>query len=156
MTFEARFYRRLWLFGVVLRPADRRAVAAFLGGLELFALGYSWGLRSLIIDRPAKQRTATRWPYAGPSIRIHTGLEDAGDLIADLEAASRAQNAARWARGQAGNGEQDAGGTTMADRPAVGCEGPPKSRRHRKAAHDGGGTAICSGVREKRGRRRPE
>lgn len=75
------------LFGVVLRPAAEGAVAAFLDGLELFALGYSWGgYESLIIPtEPGKVRTVTPWPYAGPSIRIHTGLEDADDLIADLE-----------------------------------------------------------------------
>jgi len=74
------------LFGAILRPAPKKALAAFLDGLELFGLGYSWGgYESLIIPtEPAKIRTATRWPYAGPSIRIHAGLEDAGDLIADL------------------------------------------------------------------------
>jgi cystathionine beta-lyase len=32
-------------------------------------------------------RTATTWPYAGPVIRLHIGLEDPSDLIADLAAA---------------------------------------------------------------------
>jgi len=75
------------LFGAVLRPAPKAAVDAFLDGLNLFSLGYSWGgYESLIIPtEPAKLRTATPWPYAGPSIRIHAGLEDADDLIADLE-----------------------------------------------------------------------
>jgi cystathionine beta-lyase len=85
------------LFGVVLQPAAKSAVAAFLDGLELFALGYSWGgFESLIIPTdPGKVRTASPWPYAGPSIRIHTGLEDADDLIADLEKGLARFNAAR-------------------------------------------------------------
>lgn len=85
------------LFGVVLKPASKAAVAAFLDGLELFSLGYSWGgYESLIIPTyPAKARTATPWPYEGPSIRIHTGLEDADDLIADLDAGLARFSAAR-------------------------------------------------------------
>jgi len=27
----------------------------------------------------------TRWQAAGPYLRLHVGLEDVGDLIADLE-----------------------------------------------------------------------
>ncbi|TMH46844.1 MAG: cystathionine beta-lyase, partial [Betaproteobacteria bacterium] len=31
-------------------------------------------------------RTATQWTYKGPCFRIHAGLENVEDLIADLEA----------------------------------------------------------------------
>ncbi|MEX0697537.1 MAG: cystathionine beta-lyase [Dongiaceae bacterium] len=73
------------LFGVVLKPAPAAAVAAMLDGLELFGMGFSWGgYESLILPvKPA--RTATRWTAAGPLLRIHAGLEDAADLIDDLE-----------------------------------------------------------------------
>ena len=76
------------LFGVVLRPTKPDAVAAMLDGLELFGMGYSWGgYESLIVPtEPAKIRTATTWDEPGPSLRIHAGLEDPDDLIADLEA----------------------------------------------------------------------
>ena len=37
-------------------------------------------------------RTVTRW-QGGPMVRIHCGLEDAADLIADLEDGLRAMNA---------------------------------------------------------------
>ena len=84
------------LFGVVLREAPKRAVTAMLDDLELFALGYSWGgFESLVIPTyPAKIRTATSWPYPGPSLRLHCGLEDADDLIADLEGGFTRFNAA--------------------------------------------------------------
>ena len=51
-------------------------------------MGYSWGgYESLIIPtEPAKNRTATAWDAAGPCLRIHIGLEDPDDLIADLDA----------------------------------------------------------------------
>ncbi|GLK78497.1 cystathionine beta-lyase [Methylopila turkensis] len=76
------------LFGVELAPGSRAAVAAFLDGLELFGLGYSWGgFESLAIPYDAGRiRTASRWAPEGPTIRIHIGLEEVEDLLADLEA----------------------------------------------------------------------
>jgi cystathionine beta-lyase len=73
------------LFAVELKPCSKRAVVALLDGLELFGIGYSWGgFESLIIPvRPV--RTATRWAPGGPCLRIHAGLEDPQDLIADLK-----------------------------------------------------------------------
>ena len=60
-------------------------VAPFFDSLKLFGMGYSWGgYESLIV--PSKlHRTASPFDAEGPLIRIHAGLEDAGDLIADLE-----------------------------------------------------------------------
>ncbi|MGZ8388053.1 MAG: cystathionine beta-lyase, partial [Rhodoplanes sp.] len=43
----------------------------------------------------AKIRTATRWGPGGPTVRFHIGLEDVGDLIADLERGFAAFAAAR-------------------------------------------------------------
>ncbi|WP_020178119.1 cystathionine beta-lyase [Methylopila sp. M107] len=76
------------LFAFELVPGSDEAVAAFLDGLELFGLGFSWGgYESLAIPFDAKPvRTATRWTPAGPTVRLHIGLEDVEDLIADLEA----------------------------------------------------------------------
>ncbi|HEX3942716.1 MAG TPA: cystathionine beta-lyase [Rhizomicrobium sp.] len=72
------------LFGVVLKPMPHRALAAFFDSLNLFGMGFSWGgYESLIV--PSKlHRTAEKFEAEGPLIRIHAGLEDAGDLIADL------------------------------------------------------------------------
>lgn len=74
------------LFGIVLKPVAKRAVDAMLDGMELFSLGFSWGgYESLVVPtNPPKIRSATAWPFAGPSLRFHAGLEDADDLIADL------------------------------------------------------------------------
>ncbi|MBV9288643.1 MAG: PLP-dependent transferase, partial [Hyphomicrobiales bacterium] len=75
------------LFSVVLRPVSAAAVAAFLDGLELFGLGYSWGgYESLAVPfDAATHRTATRWAPGGPTVRFSVGLEDIDDLKADLE-----------------------------------------------------------------------
>ncbi|SON55337.1 Cystathionine beta-lyase MetC [Hartmannibacter diazotrophicus] len=76
------------LFSFVTEEAPFAAVKALLNGLKLFGLGYSWGgFESLaILSKPARIRTASEWTEKGHLIRLHIGLEDAGDLIADLEA----------------------------------------------------------------------
>lgn len=76
------------LFGVILRPAPERAVAALLDGLELFGMGFSWGgFESLVIPFDCRTyRTATTWAPEGPGLRFHIGLEDVADLQADLDA----------------------------------------------------------------------
>lgn len=76
------------LFGVILRTADKAAAAAMVDNLEHFGIGASWGgYESLVIPTyPAKLRTAAPWQESGFSIRLHIGLEDPDDLIADLDA----------------------------------------------------------------------
>ena len=76
------------LFAVVLHPITRTALSAMLDGLTLFGMGYSWGgYESLVVPfNPLTSRTATDWPYEGPALRLHIGLEDVDDLIADFEA----------------------------------------------------------------------
>ena len=82
------------VFGVALKCGDERAVAALIDGLKLFGIGYSWGgFESLIV--PTKAERAIR-PYDGPGplLRLHVGLEDPDDLIADLEAGLKRFNQA--------------------------------------------------------------
>ncbi|MEE8252857.1 MAG: cystathionine beta-lyase, partial [Hyphomicrobium sp.] len=76
------------LFGVILQPTSKKALAAMLDNLELFGMGFSWGgYESLVIPfDPTSYRTATRWQAEGPALRFHIGLEDVEDLKADLEA----------------------------------------------------------------------
>lgn len=76
------------LFSIVLKPCPDQAVAAMLDGMALFGMGYSWGgYESLMVPfDPRPLRTATQWPYPGPALRLHIGLDDPEDLKADLEA----------------------------------------------------------------------
>jgi cystathionine beta-lyase len=76
------------LFSIILKPVPKAGLAAFLDGLKLFGMGYSWGgYESLVIPFDCKSyRTATRWQSDGQALRFHAGLEDVNDLIADLEA----------------------------------------------------------------------
>jgi cysteine-S-conjugate beta-lyase len=76
------------LFSFVLRPNySEKAVAAFVESLELFGIGASWGgFESLAVPFDcSKMRSATKWAPGGPAVRLHIGLEDSDDLIADLE-----------------------------------------------------------------------
>jgi cystathionine beta-lyase len=75
------------LFGFALKPCPPAAVAAMLDGMELFGMGFSWGgYESLLIPtKPQALRSAVPWATDGPCLRLHAGLEDAGDLIADLD-----------------------------------------------------------------------
>jgi cystathionine beta-lyase len=84
------------LFGVVLKPVDRKAYAALIDGLALFGIGASWGgYESLIMPMsPGDTRTATQWSDPGPCFRIHAGLENVDDLLADLDAGFRRLRAA--------------------------------------------------------------
>ena len=77
-------------------PDSDTAVAAMLDGLELYGMGASWGgYESLILPSwPGNNRTATQWSPGGQSMRVHVGLEDIDDLIADLEAGLARYNAA--------------------------------------------------------------
>jgi len=76
------------LFGITLKPCPRSAIAAMVDDLELFGMGASWGgFESLILPTdPNSMRSVTPWPYEGQCMRLHIGLEDPDDLIADLTA----------------------------------------------------------------------
>jgi cystathionine beta-lyase len=84
------------LFSIVLKPCGDKAVYAFMNELQLFGMGYSWGgFESLVIAFDcADYRSATPWAPGGPTLRFHIGLEEPGDLIADLEQAFGAMKAA--------------------------------------------------------------
>jgi cystathionine beta-lyase len=76
------------LFGFVLNGGGDAARSILIDGLELFGIGFSWGgFESLVIPAdPHKLRSAVSWSAEGPLVRLHVGLEDPDDLIADLRA----------------------------------------------------------------------
>jgi cystathionine beta-lyase len=64
-------------------------VEAFVNDLELFGIGVSWGgFESLAI--PCHYRRGRESRVKGPLVRLHVGLEDPDDLIADLAKSLRA------------------------------------------------------------------
>ena len=75
------------LMGVVMRGGDTAAGRRMLDALSLFGLGYSWGGFESLITHEAHQMAYRDHPSTleGELIRLHVGLEDPDDLIADLE-----------------------------------------------------------------------
>ncbi|MBD1564784.1 cystathionine beta-lyase [Vibrio sp. S12_S33] len=90
------FYKRDFtggngLFSFVLKTSNPRATTALLDGMKHFSMGYSWGgFESLILANEPKSfdslRTVANPHFSGTLIRLHIGLEDVEDLIADLDA----------------------------------------------------------------------
>lgn len=79
------------LFSVVMDERYSPAqIDAFVEGLRLFKIGWSWGgAHSLAMPyQVASMRTATAsvWPHKGVLVRFYIGLEDVRDLRADIEA----------------------------------------------------------------------
>lgn len=88
--FKRDFLGSNGLFSFVFKAGNQKALNAFLEGFSHFKMGYSWGgFESLVIGVNNVQglRTATKWPYTAPLVRLHIGLEDVDDLIEDLEKA---------------------------------------------------------------------
>ncbi|WP_439893397.1 cystathionine beta-lyase (plasmid) [Ralstonia sp. 25C] len=77
------------LVSFVLEGADVHAAERVADALRLFAIGASWGgYESLVTVVPRERLTDhAQWNQAGAVLRLHVGLEDADDLIADLEQA---------------------------------------------------------------------
>ena len=76
------------LFGVEFKPEFApEATHAFVEALELFGIGASWGgYESLAVPTTGFiTRTAGSGQFAGPVVRLHIGLEDVDDLLADLD-----------------------------------------------------------------------
>jgi len=87
------------LFAFEMAPTPRTALAAMVDDMAHFGMGYSWGgFESLILpSNPSPIRTAVSWT-GGELIRLHIGLEDVDDLIADLDAGFARLNAVLEAR----------------------------------------------------------
>lgn len=84
------------LFSFELNGSDDETRATFIDTLDMFGIGYSWGgFESLALPvDPEKYRSATDWTMTGRLVRLHIGLEDADDLIADLANGFEAYNKA--------------------------------------------------------------
>ncbi|MCG9542965.1 cystathionine beta-lyase [Vibrio sp. Isolate33] len=86
------------LFSFVLKSSNTKATTALLDGMTHFSMGYSWGgFESLILANEPSSfdslRTVANPNFEGTLIRVHIGLEDVDDLIADLEAGLERYNA---------------------------------------------------------------
>lgn len=88
--FKRDFSGACGLFGVVFQPEyDDAAVVAMIDALQLFGIGASWGgFESLALPSTGTiRRSAGSGLFGGEMARFQVGLEDVGDLRADLEQA---------------------------------------------------------------------
>ncbi|MEZ9230641.1 cystathionine beta-lyase [Vibrio amylolyticus] len=88
--FERDFTGGNGLFSFVLKESHPKATTELLDGMHHFSMGYSWGgFESLILANEPRSfnslRTVANPNFSGTLIRVHIGLEDVNDLIADLE-----------------------------------------------------------------------
>ncbi|CZZ64593.1 cystathionine beta-lyase [Enterobacter roggenkampii] len=80
------------LFSFVLKKRlNNDELASYLDNFSLFSMAYSWGgFESLILANQPEQIAALRpggeLDFSGTLIRLHIGLENVDDLIADLAA----------------------------------------------------------------------
>ena len=75
------------LLSIVINTKSKASVLKFVNKLELFGIGYSWGgFESLAIYHDiSNSRNFYKFEKNEHIVRIHVGLEDAKDLIADLK-----------------------------------------------------------------------
>lgn len=80
------------LFSFVFREGvSFEGTRAFVDGLMLFKQGYSWGgVESLALNYDLRGTEGSRAGYDYRVVRLHIGLEQTEDLIADLERAMAA------------------------------------------------------------------
>ncbi len=86
------------LFSIVIKSKNKPSVIKFVNSLELFGIGYSWGgFESLAIlqelraikDEYSQGRRFFRFKKDEHIVRLHIGLEEPKDLIADLKKSLR-------------------------------------------------------------------
>ena len=75
------------LFSIVFQDSIIQAQAdAFVEGLQLFKIGYSWGgPTSLALTYDMKAIRPEGWPHQGPLVRLNIGLENVDDVLADVQ-----------------------------------------------------------------------
>lgn len=75
------------LLSISLNTIDMDVARCFIDALTLYGIGYSWGgFESLVsLVEPGELALHSAYSGAHPVVRLHIGLEDPQDLIADLE-----------------------------------------------------------------------
>jgi cystathionine beta-lyase len=81
------------LMGLMIKAKNKKSVIKFVNSLKLFGHGYSWGgFESLAIHQGKSERGNRKYLSLKKDerlVRLHIGLEDPKDLVADLKQALR-------------------------------------------------------------------
>ena len=77
------------LMGLIIKAKSEKAVVKFVNNLKLFGHGYSWGgFESLALHQNVREqgnRSYLKLAKNEHIVRLHIGLEDPSDLIADIK-----------------------------------------------------------------------
>ena len=81
------------LMGLKIKSKNKKSVIKFVNSLKLFGYGYSWGgFESLALHQGKSERGNRKFLNLDKDerlVRLHIGLEDPNDLIADIKQALR-------------------------------------------------------------------
>ena len=81
------------LMGLKIKSKNVNSVSKFVNSLKLFGYGYSWGgFESLALHQEFRETGNRKYLDLGKDehlVRLHIGLEDPNDLIADIKQALR-------------------------------------------------------------------
>ncbi len=81
------------LMGLKIKSKNKKSVIKFVNSLKLFGYGYSWGgFESLALHQGKSERGNRKFLNLNKDerlVRLHIGLEDPNDLIADIKQALR-------------------------------------------------------------------
>ena len=87
-TWKRDFTGAGGLFSVIFHERFSEAQTdRFVDSLALFGIGYSWGGANSLVMPYRMAGMRKNWPDEGTLVRFNIGLEDTGDLLADLEQA---------------------------------------------------------------------
>ena len=75
--------------GLRIKAKSEKSVVKFVNNLKLFGHGYSWGgFESLALHQNVREQGNRRYLKLAKNehiVRLHIGLEDPSDLIADIK-----------------------------------------------------------------------
>jgi cysteine-S-conjugate beta-lyase len=93
-SFNFRMWKKYYsgasgLMGLRIKSKNKKSVIKFVNSLKLFGYGYSWGgFESLALHQDLKEQGNRKYLNLAKDehlVRLHIGLEDPKDLIADLK-----------------------------------------------------------------------
>ena len=93
-SFNFRMWKKYYsgasgLMGLKIRSKNKNSVIKFVNNLKLFGHGYSWGgFESLALHQDKREqgnRSFLKLEKNEHLVRLHIGLEDPSDLIADIK-----------------------------------------------------------------------
>ena len=95
-SFNYRMWKKYYsgasgLMGLKIKSNNVNSVRKFVNSLKLFGYGYSWGgFESLVMHQEARETGNRKYMCLSKDehlVRLHIGLEDPSDLIADIKQA---------------------------------------------------------------------